>query len=197
MSGTPLPPEVVEKFRALQARVARTELPEPTAVVLATADAQGRVSSRTVLLKGFDASGFVFYTNLESRKGRQLRENPRAALTFYWPPLAEQVQVEGAVEPVSDAEADAYFASRARESRLGAWASRQSAPLDSRWHLLKEVIVQARRFGIGEIPRPPFWSGFRVRPDRVEFWKSARHRLHSREEWTLHDGTWTRRLLYP
>jgi pyridoxamine 5'-phosphate oxidase len=197
MSHVPLPVEVVDRFRRLQERVAKTDLPEPTAVILATADARGRPSSRTVLLKGFDERGFVFYTNLESRKGRQLQENPRAALTFYWPPLGEQVQVEGEVEPVTSAEADAYFASRARESQLGAWASRQSAPLGSRWRLLREVIAFARRFGTGPVPRPPYWSGFRVRPDRVEFWKSARHRLHARDEWTLADGHWSCRHLYP
>ena len=197
MSHTPLPSEVVDRFRKLQARVTKTDLPEPTAVILATADARGRPSSRTVLLKGFDERGFVFYTNLESRKGRQLRENPHAALTFYWPPLAEQVQVEGIVEPVTDAEADAYFATRARESQLGAWASRQSEPLSSRWRLLREVVAAARRFGTGRVSRPPHWSGFRIRPSRVEFWKSARHRLHARDEWTLTDGRWSCRHLYP
>jgi pyridoxamine 5'-phosphate oxidase len=197
VSRVPLPAEVVHRFRALQERAARTDLPEPTAVVLSTADARGRPSSRAVLLKAFDERGFVFYTNLESRKGRQLRENPRAALTFYWPPLGEQVHVEGDVEPVTDAEADAYFATRPRESRLGAWASRQSAPLSSRWRLLREVVGVARRYGTGPVPRPPHWSGFRVLPDRVEFWKSAPHRLHARDEWTLEDGAWIRRHLYP
>lgn len=195
--SVPLPAEVVRRFRALQERAAKTDLPEPTAVILATADANGRPSTRAVLLKAFDEHGFVFYTNLESRKARQLRENPRAALTFYWPPLGEQVHVEGDVEPVTDAEADAYFATRPRESRLGAWASRQSAPLSSRWRLLRDVVAAARRFGTGPIPRPPFWSGYRVLPDRVEFWKSGTHRLHSREEWVLQASTWTSRHLYP
>lgn len=197
MTHVPLPAEVVRRFRALQERAAKTDLPEPTAVILSTADSRGRPSSRAVLLKAFDERGFVFYTNLDSRKGRQLRENPRAALTFYWPPLGEQVHVEGDVEPVTDAEADAYFATRPRESRLGAWASRQSEPLTSRWRLLREVVAVARRFGPGSIPRPPHWSGFRVLPDRVEFWKSARHRLHARDEWTLQNGLWTARHLYP
>jgi pyridoxamine 5'-phosphate oxidase len=197
VSATPLPPEIVERFRRLAERAARTELPEPTAVALATADARGRPSSRMVLLKGFDEHGFVFYTNLDSRKGVQLRENPRAALTFYWPPLAEQVQVEGDVELVSDAEADAYFATRGRESQLGAWASLQSAPLPSRWTLLRRVVDAMRRFAGGPVPRPPHWSGFRVRPDRVEFWRSRPARLHVRDAWVLEAGRWSATRLYP
>jgi pyridoxamine 5'-phosphate oxidase len=187
----------VERFRRLQERAARTDLPEPTAVALATADAAGRPSSRMVLLKAFDERGFVFYTNLESRKGRQLRENPRAALTFYWPPLAEQVQAEGTVERVTEEEADAYFATRARESQLGAWASRQSEPLPSRWTLLRRVVETARRYPVGSVPRPPYWSGYRVRPDRIEFWTSSRFRLHLREVWVLTDGAWRHSRLYP
>jgi len=179
------------------ARAEKTDLPEPTAAILATADARGRPSSRAVLLKAFDERGFVFYTNLESRKGRQIRENPRAALTFYWPPLGAQVHVEGDVQPVTPAEADAYFATRARESQLGAWASRQSEPLKGRWTLLRRVVQAARRFGTGPVPRPPFWSGLRVRPDRVEFWTAGRFRLHDREEWVLAAGVWTARRLYP
>jgi pyridoxamine 5'-phosphate oxidase len=192
-----LPAEVVERFRALAERAKRTDLAEPTAVVLATADRAGRPSSRAVLLKGFDERGFVFYTNLGSRKSRQLRENPRAALTFYWPPLAQQVQVEGDVEQVSDTEADAYFATRARESQLGAWASRQSEPMPGRWTLLRRVVREMQRFAGRPVPRPSFWSGFRVLPDRVEFWSSGRFRLHEREEWVVLDGRWVHRRLFP
>jgi pyridoxamine 5'-phosphate oxidase len=193
----PLPPEVLERFRKLQERAARTDLPEPTAVALATAGRDGRPSCRMVLLKAFDERGFVFYTNLESRKGHELRENPRAALTFYWPPLAEQVQVQGEVEAVSDAEADAYWVTRPRESRLGAWASLQSQPMPSRWTLLRRFVEAARRFGVGEVPRPAHWSGMRILPDRIEFWKSSRYRLHDREEWSIEEGRWVRRRLYP
>ncbi len=197
MSVAPLPAEVVDRFRRLAARAEATDLPEPTAVTLATADARGRPSSRMVLLKDFDERGFVFYTNLDSRKAVQLRENPRAALTFYWPSLAEQVQVEGHVEPVSDDEADVYFATRPRESQLGAWASNQSAPLASRWALLRRFAEALRRFQGGPVPRPANWSGFRVRPDRVEFWHSGPARLHVREAYILEGGRWNATLLYP
>jgi pyridoxamine 5'-phosphate oxidase len=126
-----------------------------------------------------------------------VRENPRAALTFYCPPLSEQVQVEGDVERVTDAEADVYWATRPRESRLGAWASLQSAELPSRWTLLRRFLEEARRFGTGDVPRPPHWSGVRVLPDRVEFWRSSAFRLHDRDAWTLEDGRWVHRRLYP
>jgi len=197
VTRVPLPSEVVERFRKLQERAAKTDLPEPTAVALATSDRDGRPSSRMVLLKAFDERGFVFYTNLESRKGRQLRENPRVSLTFYWPPLGEQVQVEGDVEPVSDAEADAYWVTRPRESRLGAWASLQSEEMPSRWTLLRRFAEAAHRYGVGEVPRPRHWSGVRVVPNRVEFWRSSKFRLHDRESWTLEDGRWVKRRLYP
>jgi pyridoxamine 5'-phosphate oxidase len=192
-----LPAKVVERFRDLWEQVLATDLPEPTAVVVATAGADGRPSSRTVLLKAFDARGFVFYTNLKSRKGRQLEENPHASLTFYWPPLARQVQVEGPVERVSDAEADAYWRTRARDSRLGAWASKQSEELPSRAKLVQRVAEAAARYGLGDVPRPDFWSGLRVRPERVEFWTSKVHRLHERELWVVKDGAWVMRRLYP
>lgn len=197
MTHVPLPREVVERFEKLQESARRTDLPEPTAVCLATADREGRPSSRMVLLKAFDERGFVFYTNLESRKARQLRENPRVSLTFYWPPLGEQVQVEGEVERVTDAEADAYWATRPRESRLGAWASQQSTELGNRWTLLRRFVETARRFGVGDVPRPPHWSGLRVLPDRVEFWKSCPYRLHARDVWKLEGAGWVRRRLYP
>ena len=193
----PVPARVVKKLEELLARVRETDLAEPTAAVLATASAEGRPSSRTILLKGLGPDGFVFYTNLRSRKGEQLFENPWGALTFYWPPLARQVQAEGPVELVPDAEADAYWATRSRDSRIGAWASRQSEPLPGRGELLKRVAGIAARHPVGKIPRPEFWSGFRLRPERVEFWTSKVHRLHERVLWVVEDGEWVKRNLFP
>lgn len=174
-------------------------LKEPTAVALATADAEGRPSVRMVLLKGFDDAGFVFYTNLESRKGRQLAENPSAALCFHWMPIERQVRVEGAVSPVSDEEADTYFASRSKDSQLGAWASRQSEPLGGWFELERRVAKYGMRYGIGAVPRPPFWSGFRIKPSRIEFWAAGSHRLHDRRLYTpAADGAgWQSQALYP
>lgn len=197
MSGVTIPGEVVERFRAALERAKSTDLPEPTAMTLATADASGQPSSRTVLLKSVDERGFVFYTNLNSRKGRNLAENPRAALTFYWPPLAEQVQVRGRAEPVSDEEADAYFATRDRGSQVGAWASDQSQTLSSRAALAARVAEYGVKFHVGAVPRPPHWSGFRVVPDAVEFWEGRPSRLHKREVWERDGGDWSRRLLNP
>jgi pyridoxamine 5'-phosphate oxidase len=194
---TPLPAQVLRRFAEAMERAKRTDLPEPTAVVLATADALGRPSSRTVLLKGFDERGFVFYTNLESRKGHQLRENPSASLTFYWPPLSEQVHVEGRVEVVPPAEADAYWVTRARGSQLGAWASRQSETLSSRRDLVRRFAEHLVRNAGRPVPRPPFWSGFRLLPARVEFWKAKPRRLHERTLWELRDGAWSERRLNP
>jgi pyridoxamine 5'-phosphate oxidase len=197
VSDAPIPAEVLHRFAEAMERAKRTDLPEPTAVVLATADASGRPSSRAVLLKGFDESGFVFYTNLESRKGRQLRENPSASLTFYWPPLLEQVHVEGRVEPVTAQEADAYWATRPRGSQLGAWASRQSETLASRRELIRRFAEHLVRNAGRPVPRPDFWSGFRLRPERIEFWKAKPRRLHERILWELADGAWTSRRLNP
>jgi len=151
---------------------------DPNAMALATVDADGLPDVRMVLLKHADPSGFVFYTNLESAKGMQLAGDPKAALCFHWKSLRRQVRVRGKVEPVSEAEADAYFASRARDSRIGAWASTQSRPLESRHALEKNVAKFAAKFGIGEIPRPPFWSGYRIVPLRIEFWRDRPFRLH-------------------
>jgi pyridoxamine 5'-phosphate oxidase len=170
---------------------------EPNAMVLATVDADGRPSARYVLLKGVDASGFVFYTNLGSRKARALTANPYAALTFYWPPLDKQVRVEGDVERVTDADADAYFATRPRESQIGAWASRQSALLASP-ALLDERTRDVRdRFDGGPVPRPPFWSGFRVVARSIEFWTRDPDRLHERVHFDRRNGEWERSLLFP
>ena len=148
----------------------RQEPNDPTAMSLATADANGQPSVRMVLLKGFDAQGFVFYTNFESRKGEQLLANPRAALCFHWKSIRRQVRIEGSVATVSETEADDYYASRPRDSQIGAWASQQSRPLESRFELEKRVAQFTAKHAIGKVPRPPYWSGFRVAPERIEFW---------------------------
>jgi pyridoxamine 5'-phosphate oxidase len=153
---------------------------DPHAMTLATVDAEGLPDARTVLLKGVDEHGFVFYTNLDSAKGRQLRDNPRAALLFHWKSLQRQVRARGAVFPVTDAEADAYFASRARASQIGAWASEQSRPMPDPLALEKAVARYGVKFGLGTVPRPPRWSGFRLEPVTMEFWRSRRFRLHER-----------------
>ncbi len=186
----------IEKFRALFER-AKAHCAEPDAMVLSTVDADGRPSSRYVLLKAFDERWFVFYTNLESRKAQALRANPVAALCFYWAPIDMQVRIEGDVEPVSGAEADAYFATRPRDSQIGAWASAQSAVLDSRATLDERVANARARFEGGAVPRPPFWSGFRVRPGGIEFWSRDPARLHERERFDRTVEGWTRTFLYP
>ena len=170
---------------------------DPNAMTLATADSRGRPSARMVLLKGVDDGRFVFYTNLESGKGRDLAENAQAALLFHWKSLRRQVRIEGPVTNVSDAEADEYFATRARGSRIGAWASDQSRPMDGMFVLEKRVAEYTAKFGLGEIPRPPHWSGFRVTPDRIEFWKEGRFRLHERIAHTRKGDSWTIERLFP
>ncbi len=170
---------------------------DPNAMALATADAQGRPSVRMVLLKGWDTLGFVFYTNLDSRKGQDLAANPYAALCLHWKSLKRQIRAEGAIEAVTAAEADAYFASRARTSQIGAWASQQSRPLTGRFELEKRVGEFATRFGLGAVPRPPFWSGFRLRPDRIEFWHDRAFRLHDRFAYHKDGEDWRIEHLYP
>lgn len=191
--------EMLATFRRLLEEARAAGDIEPTAMTLATVAADGQPSARTVLLKGVDAEGFVFYTNTLSRKGKQLADNPRAALNIFWKPLRDHVQVnvEGSVETVSDAEADAYFASRPRLSQIGAWASLQSQTLDARETFDKRVADYDREFAGGEVPRPPHWSGYRLRPQRLEFWYGAQFRLHERHlhEWI--DGVWRQRMLYP
>jgi pyridoxamine 5'-phosphate oxidase len=182
-------------FQELFARVAQ-HVTEPDAMVLSTVDADGRPSGRTVLLKGVDARGFVFYTNLNSRKSLALAANPHAALTFYWPP-DKQVRVEGDVEQVSDAEADAYFATRPRDSQIGAWASDQSAALESRAVLDQRVDETRRRFDGAAVPRPPFWTGFRVVPRSIEFWTRDVARLHERVRFDRAGKGWVRSLRFP
>lgn len=195
----PLLAEAIATFRALLAEASAAGDPEPTAMTVATADARGRPSARTVLLKHVDEQGFVFYTNFDSRKGRQLAANPQAALLFLWKTLREQVQVkvEGTVEPVTAAEADAYFASRPRESQIGAWASLQSQTLDSRATLERRIAEFSAKFEGGPVPRPPHWSGFRVVPEMIEFWYGAKFRLHERQRYARIEGRWTKRMLYP
>ena len=171
---------------------------DPTAMSVASVGADGQPSSRMVLMKGHDARGFVFYTNLESRKAGELLPHPKAALLFHWKSLRRQVRVEGPVSSVSDAEADAYFATRGRDSQLGAWASDQSRPLDARATFEARVEAMKARFDGQDVPRPPHWSGLRVAPERIEFWQDRAHRLHERRLFTrLPGGGWNEGLLYP
>jgi pyridoxamine 5'-phosphate oxidase len=186
----------LRRFEEWMGEAAASEPNDPNAMTLATADAQGRPSARIVLLKGVDARGFVFYSNAESRKGQELAANPRVALLFHWKTLARQVRVEGEASPVSDAEADAYFASRGRLSQLGAWASEQSRPLADRGALLARIEALEARYP-GEVPRPPHWRGWRVAPVRIEFWRDRPGRLHEREVFVREREAWTSQLLFP
>jgi pyridoxamine 5'-phosphate oxidase len=190
----------IDRFGELLERARQTELPEPTAMALATADASGRPSVRMVLLKGFDREGFVFFTNLESRKAGDMAANPRAALCFHWQPLEVQVRVEGSIAPVADAEADAYFDSRPHGSQIGAWASRQSRPLPARQELEERILEFEARFAGAPVPRPAFWSGYRLAPERIEFWSGRPSRLHDREVYHADpaaESGWRVERLYP
>ena len=175
----------------------KVEINDPEAMALATANAKGQPTVRMVLLKGHGPAGFVFYTNEQSAKGDQLAANPHAALLFHWKTLRRQVRIEGPVAPVRDAEADAYFDTRSRDSQLGAWASWQSRPLDARATFEKRYEEMVRRFEGGTVPRPPRWSGFRVTPELLEFWSDRPHRLHERRVFTGTNGGWQEGLLYP
>lgn len=170
---------------------------DPNALALATVDAEGLPDVRMVLLKGFDQRGFVFYTNLESRKGEQIMGSMKAAACFHWKSLRRQVRVRGPVERVSDAEADDYYASRPRGSRIGAWASKQSRPLESRFALEKAVAEYTAKHAVGDIPRPPHWSGFRILPQTIEFWHDRPFRLHDRVLFTRGAAGWDKTRLYP
>lgn len=187
-------------FESWLAEASASELNDPTAMALATVDAEGLPNVRMVLLKGLDARGFVFYTNTESAKGRELTGQGKAAGLFHWKSLRRQVRLRGPVEMVTPAEADAYFASRPRGSRIGAWASQQSRPLESRFALEKAVAYYTAKYPVGDVPRPPHWTGFRILPVAMEFWKDGAFRLHDRVQFLRDDpeGPWTgRQRLYP
>ncbi|AVP97476.1 pyridoxamine 5'-phosphate oxidase [Ahniella affigens] len=191
--------DLVEKFNQLINEARASGEPEPEAMNVATLDPDGRLSSRVVLLKGFDARGMVFYTNTLSRKGQALAAHPRAAVCFHWKQLRDGVQVraEGLVEAVTPEEADAYFATRPRGSQIGAWASEQSQPMPARSTFEDRIAEVEQRFDGQTVPRPPHWSGYRVLPERMEFWFGARFRLHERECYVLMDGQWQQDYLFP
>lgn len=189
--------EPLRLFGDWLADATKSEPNDPNALALATVDADGLPDVRMVLLKGYDERGFVFYTNFESAKGREILGSRKAAMCFHWKSLRRQVRVRGPVEVVSDAEADEYYASRPRGSRIGAWASKQSRPLESRFALEKSVAEYTARHPIGDIPRPPHWSGFRILPTQIEFWHDRPFRLHDRVVFTLKDGGWEKTRLYP
>jgi pyridoxamine 5'-phosphate oxidase len=185
-------------FSSWLAEARNSEPNDPEAMALATADANGAPSVRMVLLKDHGPEGFVFYTNVESAKGRQLAANPRAALLWHWKSLRRQIRVEGAVEPVSDAESDVYFASRPRDAQVGAWASDQSRPMNSREEFEERIAAYRERFEGAEVSRPPHWAGFRVTPRRIEFWRDRPFRLHERQLFEREpDGSWSWKLLFP
>jgi pyridoxamine 5'-phosphate oxidase len=187
----------IAHFAEWMAEAEISEPAEPSAMALATANAEGVPSVRMILLRGFDERGFVFYTNTQSRKGDDIRANPHAALCFHWKSLGRQVRVEGPIAPVEPQEADAYFASRARGSQIGAWASDQSRPMPSRRALEKRVAKFAAKFGLGKVPRPEHWAGYRVTPLHIEFWREARFRLHERVVYHRGEDGWTSQRLYP
>lgn len=193
----PLLLEAMTTFREKFARTAELGLREPAAMSLATADAQGRPSVRTVLLRGIDERGFVFFTNSQGRKGRQIAENPWVGLCLYWDQLQEQIHVEGMVERITEAESDAYWARRARLSRIGAWASEQSRPLDRRETLLERVAYYEKLFEGQDVPRPEHWFGQRVVPHRIEFWNGRDGRLHERLVYQIEGERWVKGLLFP
>jgi pyridoxamine 5'-phosphate oxidase len=185
------------RFARWYAEAEASEPSDPNAMTVVTATPDGRPSARTILLKGVDPRGFVFYTNKESRKSDELAGNPHIALLFYWKSLGRQIRIEGEVEAVTDAEADAYFASRLRISRLGAWASQQSRPLDARTTLERRLAEYEAKYPGDDIPRPPYWSGYRVLPRRFEFWQDMEYRLHDRTTYDRTPDGWTMGKLFP
>jgi pyridoxamine 5'-phosphate oxidase len=197
LSEADLAGDPFSQFGIWLAEALEAQLPEPNAMTLATADGAGRPSARIVLLRGFDAAGFVWYTNYESRKGRELSDNPYAALVFYWPQLERQVRIEGPVAVLEPSQSDAYFSSRPRGSRLGAWASPQSQVIAERALLDARLAEVAQRFPAEELPRPPFWGGFRLAPEVVEFWQGRPSRLHDRLRYRKEGEIWLVERLAP
>jgi len=194
----PNEPDPMTLFRAWMAEAEQcAALSEPTAMILSTVDHEGLPDSRVVLFKGLSEGGFAFFTNLTSAKACELSHTPRAALCFYWMPLDKQIRVRGHVEPVSDAEADAYFAQRPKQSQIGAWASRQSTPYSEHFEFERRIAKYGAKYAIGKVPRPEFWSGFRVVPSHIEFWLKRPYRLHDRLRYTREGGAWHTERLYP
>jgi pyridoxamine 5'-phosphate oxidase len=191
--------EPFELFATWFAEAVKSEPNDPNAMALATVDPDGLPDVRMVLLKGYDADGFVFYSHIDSAKGRELAATPKAALLFHWKSLRRQVRIRGAVSRVTDAEADAYFATRPKQAQIGAWASKQSQPLESRMAFEKAIALNAAKYAIGEVPRPPGWSGWRIAPQRFEFWHDRPFRLHDRIEFrrAAPDAAWAKTRLYP
>ena len=194
---TPYPIEPISLFKEWLLEAERSEVVNPNAMALATADAEGRPSVRMVLLKDADSHGFTFYTNFESRKGIEISQNARVSICFYWKSLLREVRVDGPVSKVSNAEADKYFASRSRGSQIGAWASKQSRPLTQRLELEKRMAAYTAKFNIGKVPRPEFWGGYCLAPERIEFWQERKFRLHERVVYILSCKGWKSQKLYP
>ena len=197
LDAASMDPDPVVQFEAWFEKVVEADLHEPNAMTLATVSGEGRPSARTVLLKGYDGRGFVFYTNYEGRKARELEANPACALLFYWGELERQVRVEGHASRLPGGESDAYFASRPRGSRIGAWASEQSRPVRDRSVLEERIRALEAEYEDREIPRPPFWGGYRVEPETIEFWQGRENRLHDRISYRREEGAWRLERLQP